>query len=632
MGLETYVGCKWNESCSASPNVGTFRMQGEMIDRWIEKLIPMFNGENTMEALTNGLSEPYIRRVYEIAEALYGKGFLRDMSQDRPHRLTEGIVRKYAPQIAFLDSFADSGAFRFQQYRQAEVLVAGSGPILAALAAALLESGLPRFHVLLMDSAPSHKRRLAELEAHARQSDPEVEVKEVTLQRDGASGWRELVQPYQAVLYASEKGDARELRLLNSVCKEERKLLLPAVCLHHTGMAGPLVHPESDACWESAWRRIHRVALEKDPQRHAMSSASGAMLANVLAFELLKSVTGVIEPELRDAVYLLDLETLEGSIHPVSPHPLASGDLRGAEAAAVKDWGAQLERDSGRGVSTGLFAYLNRLTSAHTGILHLWEEGDLKQLPLSQCSVQAVDPLTEGPAGLLPDLVCSGLTHEEARREAGLCGIEAYASRLTGVLPEPQRSACAGAGETAQEAVMRGLQACLAETLGSYVAARKPYVHRLRLGKVEDVRCRYYLQALTFLQGEPLIALGEDVSGFRSVWVGTRDCWYGGIGLNLTLSLRRALHSALLKVQNGPACRAANVLEAASVHIGNEAPVTLPIPSSETVHLQDLLRSSLQVLTRNGKHLEVIDLAVEPLLKDLPGRVFGVIVREGDAG
>jgi hypothetical protein len=29
-------------------NVGTFRMKGEMIDRWIEKLIPIFNGEYTL--------------------------------------------------------------------------------------------------------------------------------------------------------------------------------------------------------------------------------------------------------------------------------------------------------------------------------------------------------------------------------------------------------------------------------------------------------------------------------------------------------------------------------------------------------------------------------------------------------
>lgn len=613
-------------------NVGTFRMEGEMIDRWMEKLVPMFNGEYTMGALTNGLTEPYARRVYEIAEVLHEKGFARDVSQDRPHRLAEGIVRKHASQIAFLDSFADSGAFRFQQYRQAGVLAVGSGPILVALAAALLESGLPRFHVLITDSAPAHRQRISELAAQSRQTDPEVALQEVALQQEGAVGWRDLVQPYQAVLYVSQQGDVRELRLLNSICKEERKLLIPAVCLQQAGMAGPLVHPESGVCWESAWRRIHRPAVDKDPQLHAVSSTAGAMLANMIVFELFKSVTGVVEPELREAVYLLDLETLEGSRHAVSPHPLASGFAGGgAEAAAVRDLEQRLEQSPASGSSAGLFAYLSKLTSAQTGIVHLWEEGELRQLPLSQCRVQAVDPLTEGPAELLPEVICSGLTHEEARREAGLCGIEAYASRLAGLLPEPQRSAGVGAGENAAEGVTRGLQAYLAGQLGKDLAAREPHVVRVRLGKVEDERCRYYLQALTVMRGEPQIGLGEEVSGFRTVWVGTVDGWYGGIGLNMTMAFRKALQAALLKAQNGFVRGAEHAVEVSSVHLGKEAPLSLSVPASDGTAEPDLLRNALQVLKRNGKQLEVVDLAVEPLLKEAPGGVFGVWLREGGA-
>lgn len=36
-------------------NSSSFRMQGNGIYEWIEKLMPMFNGEHTLEELTSGL-------------------------------------------------------------------------------------------------------------------------------------------------------------------------------------------------------------------------------------------------------------------------------------------------------------------------------------------------------------------------------------------------------------------------------------------------------------------------------------------------------------------------------------------------------------------------------------------------
>ncbi len=102
-------------------------MKGSMIDQWVKKLIPMFNGEYTLESLTNGLPGPYRERVYEIAEVLYQNGFARDASQDRPHQLADPVLKKYASQIEFLESFGDSAAYRFQAYRQARVLAIGSG-------------------------------------------------------------------------------------------------------------------------------------------------------------------------------------------------------------------------------------------------------------------------------------------------------------------------------------------------------------------------------------------------------------------------------------------------------------------------------------------------------------------------
>jgi len=611
-------------------NFVSFRMEGRTIDQWIEKLIPVFNGEYTLEDITDGLPDPYRERVYEIAEMLYQNGFVRDVSQDRPHQLPDKVLKKYASQIEFLDHLGGSGAYRFQCYRQAKVLAIGSGPFLVSLVAALLESGLPRFHVLITDSVQTNRQRLAELAAHARKTDPEVTLVEVTPQQAGVSSWREAVQPFHSILYVSQEGDVEELRVLHTVCREEKKVLLPAMCLQQVGVAGPLVHPDSEGCWESAWRRIHYTALRKNPQLHTFSSTAGAMLANVITLELFKTVTGINGSEQQNQFFLLNLETLEGNWHSFMPHPLVTGR---AAAEWVQDLDLRLEQSADKIEPNGLFPYFSLLTSEESGIFHIWEEGDLKQLPLAQCRVQAVDPLSEGPAALLPDIVCTGLTHEEARRDAGLTGIESYVSRMVGFLVEdgmvePQEFVGVGAGETVAEGVCRGLQKCLTEELGKRLADQKPPVFRVQLSTVEDERCQYYLQVLTTMQGAPTIGLGEAVSGFPVVWVGTSGRWYGSVGLNVTMALRMALQQALLKAQNQTTHFKTQALEIPTVLLEGKVPQSLAIPAWEEETQSEVLQSALQVLKRNRKRLVVLDLSLEPFLKEELAGVFGVLLRE----
>ena len=76
-------------------NVGSFRMEGNGVDQWIEKLLPVFNGENTLGELTDKLPKEYRDRVFEIAENLFQNGFVQDVSQDRPHQLTDKICKRY---------------------------------------------------------------------------------------------------------------------------------------------------------------------------------------------------------------------------------------------------------------------------------------------------------------------------------------------------------------------------------------------------------------------------------------------------------------------------------------------------------------------------------------------------------
>ena len=127
-------------------------------------------------------------------------------------------------------------------------------------------------------------------------------------------------------------------------------------------------------------------------------------------------------------IYLLDLETLEGEWLSFIPHPLVT--TKSVAPRLVEDLDVRIKQEGKRNnASSKLLEYFSGLTSEEIGIFHTWEERNLTQLPLAQCYVQAVNPVSEGPADLLPEVICAGLTHEEAKRNAGLTGIEMYVSK-----------------------------------------------------------------------------------------------------------------------------------------------------------------------------------------------------------
>lgn len=169
----------------------------------------------------------------------------------------------------------------------------------------------------------------------------------------------------------SQEGDIGELRELHSVCRQGKKVLFPALVINQVGMAGPLVHPDSKGCWESAWHRLHQTVLEKNQASASFSSTAGAMLANIMVFEWFKEATGVTTAEQTNQFYLLDMETLEGKWHPFIPHPGVTG--KGA-AKWIEDFDQRLEQKSGRGEPGKVFMHFSRLTSAESGIFHSWEE------------------------------------------------------------------------------------------------------------------------------------------------------------------------------------------------------------------------------------------------------------------
>ena len=619
-------------------NESSFRMKGGTIYQWIETLMPMFNGEKTLGELTEGLTAPYKKQVYGIGETLFQNGFVRDISQDRPHQLNRTILEKYSSQIEFIENFVDSGAHHFQEYRQAKVLAVGAGPILVSLVGALIESGHPTFDFLVTESIPTNVQRIYELVQNARKMDSEVEVREVPLEKgEHKSFWKQAVKAYDYILYVSEDGNVNELKDLHFVCKEERKSFLPAICLEAVGLSGPFVHPDSDGCWESAWRRLHQSTIQSDQKPNMVPSTTGAILANVIVFEFFKKVTGIAGST--NQIYLLDIETLEGEWLSFISHPLVTSTS--VEPRLVEDLDLRIKQGGKRNDAPHkLLEYFSGLTSEEIGILHSWEERNLPQLPLAQCFVQPVNPVSEGPAELLPEVICAGLTHEEAKRNAGLCGIEMYVSKWIDSFVRNQDdhidtnfmgdSIGIGAGETIEEAICRGLQVYLDEKLSNRKDDGQNVIFDLQLGSIEDQPCRVYLDALTTLNGTPTIDLIEDIWGFPVIRVSSNGQMFTSAGLNITLALRNALQQALLNTQNQQINTKLVEREMEPTEFSQNKQFKLEIPSYDNLTKLELLQSSIGVLHQKGKVLLCYDLTFEPFLNQELAGVFGVqIVEEG---
>nr|WP_236838634.1 bacteriocin maturation protein [Caldalkalibacillus salinus] len=685
LNRDTFYLPDHKESVYFRNNVNSFSMQGTMIDKWIDKLLPMFTGEHTLEDLTSGLPEPYRNRVYEIAEVLYRNGYVKDVSQDHPHRLSDEVLKQYASQIAFLDSMGDSSAYRFQQYRDSKILAIGVGPILISLISALIESGQPHIYTLMTDRGTTHTARIEEVIGHAQQKDPDVTLKEISYAGNETRQWKETIEAFDAILYVSQEGHIEELRELHKVCREEKKIFLPALCINKVGLAGPVVHPETEGCWESAWRRIHNSVFPKKSSVESCPPTAGAMLANVIVFECLKVLTGVSIAEQKNRFYQLNLETLEGSWYPFLPHPFVSkrasvewldvgqledrldrlghntenrikkgnnvkaervlGDARVGNESSTRTKTAKNEQEQ-----NDVLVYFNRLVSPQSGIFHVWEEGDLKQLPLAQCRVQPVDPLSTGPAALLPSIICSHMTHKGARREAGLVGIELYATRFLEKIDTTPPSQDAnrsftedhtyigvGAGETFAECVYRGLQQCLTQALlkevTSQAQADRAHYHKvspIEVKAVEDELCQMYVQVLTTSDGAPTIGLAEDAYGFPVAWVYAHDRWYASVDIHETQALKRALLQAIQDEQNQEDHASSSSLTLSPALQELQEPLALVIPPFEASvsTYASTVQQAIQVLERSQLQIDVFECGLESTLKEGLAGVSGVTLRE----
>ncbi|MQR94493.1 bacteriocin maturation protein [Fictibacillus phosphorivorans] len=601
MNRDTFVYPQQNGGVYLRNNKTSIQMEGNTIEQWLQNLIPMLDGSRSIEEITDGLPDPYKEQVYKIAEVLYTNGFVRDTSQDLPHQLSAEVLEKHASQIEFIDHLSHSGAHRFQKYRESKIALIGCGPLLSSLTASLLQSGLPAFTIFHTNTKQNETKKLQELMKSAKKTEPESSI---TLLSFDENCCTEDLANIEYVLYANEGENTDQLSMIQKVCRDQSKSFLPVTLQNNQAFVGPLQLTDSAACWKTASLRLGK----KDNKETKLKSSRTAsnLLANVAVFMLFKVITGVQEnPE--NAFYQLNVETLEGNWHPVFPHPLVTNNIK---IEVIEDPFLFIKEATTR--EFDLHSLFYQITSSDTGIFQQFEEGDLSQLPLSQCKVHVADPFGENE----PEVItAAGRTHEDARLEAGLSGIETYAKTLFMNSPEVMS---VGTGRSATEGMYRALQNRLQEIFMK--SHNKLHVSaEVDRSSIQDAYSTFLIGALTPLGEEIKFFLGKKIHGFPVIWVQQDRHCFGSIGLDEKRALQNALQGALMYWQNKEEVPNKNCIKS-STTISTTGLQTITLSESKEV----TLTSALQTLKNNNCKATFYTLHAETILNENTSGLFGI--------
>ncbi|MBN3555663.1 bacteriocin maturation protein [Fictibacillus nanhaiensis] len=602
---DTFIYPQHNGGVYLRNNVTSIQMEGNTIEQWVQKLVPMLDGSRSIEEITDGLPDPYKEQVFKIAEVLYKNGFVRDTSQDLPHQLSPALLEKYASQIEFIDHLSHSGAHRFQKYRESKIAVIGCGPLLSSLTASLLQSGLPAFTIFHTNTKQNETNNLKELMKSATKTEPESSF---TLLPFNENSCTEDLANIEYVLYANEVENTDQLSIIQKVCRDQSKLFLPVTLQNHQAFVGPLQLTDSAACWKTASLRLGKKDNKKTKFKSSRTASN--LLANVTVFMLFKVITGVQEnPE--NVIYQLNVETLEGKWHPVFPHPLVTNNIK---IEAIEDPLLFIKKAPTREVD--LHSLFYQITSSDTGIFQKFEEEDLSQLPLSQCNVQVADPFGESE----PEVITAAdRTHEDARLEAGLSGIETYVKKLFKNSPEVMS---VGIGRSAAEGMCRALQNSLQEIFTKshnriQVSAEVDPI------SIQDAYSTFLIQALSTLDEEIKLFLGTKIHGFPVVWVQQDRNYFGSIGLDENRALQNALQGALMYRQNKETIHIKNCIKS-SATISTTGLQTITLSESKEETLTYTLTSALQTLKNTNCKATLYTLHAETILNENTSGIFGI--------
>lgn len=402
-------------------NLGGSMLKGASTYEWIQRVAPMLDGSKTLGELCASVPENSRAALAKLIMLLHGKGYVKNVLDDRPHTLSADLTTTYAANIAFIEYFTDSPELRFQHYRDSTIVLAGAGPLLQALANSQLRAGVRTCSLAPFAESPFDRDRVAEHLAAARTQDPDQNVVYLDAIAPGAT----------MVLHVADRPMIERARQLPGAALAAGASFGQAVVVGDEAWIGPVIGEDGDATtWESAWLRLCALApsltgadLRDHPEVEPSEFLRGptvALVANQLCFAAFRHLTGIQESTGTDHLVRFDLETLETGNHAFLPHPLAQPAVPDdparltALAAAVPVDDEELARRAVDCVDprTGVFAEIT--------------ERDYEQLPLFVSEVVVSDPV--GLAGGTFPVHGCGDSVVESRQRAVRNAFERYAA------------------------------------------------------------------------------------------------------------------------------------------------------------------------------------------------------------
>ncbi|MBL0386967.1 hypothetical protein JJB07_09900 [Tumebacillus sp. ITR2] len=392
-----------------------FEIKGRTLALWLDQLLPMLDGKQTLDELVAPLPPEQAQFVRMLVEELVKREAVFDAAGVPEVVLSEREDSLYRQTVLVLEDRFVDGRQRFLTLRQRPVAVVGAGDSFFACVRSLVRMGVRELYV------SGGEERVDSFLATWKTRDPELNVQELGT-----------LPPAGVLIYVSDDPQA-------SVHWEEVALrtgvpFLAGTLLGDHGVVGPVKGVQTQASWSTV---LDRFAGARGTGVE-LSRTHRAMIGNVAAMEALRLLTGWQEEGVRDQVVLIESEALAVTRHDLASSPLqerANSSVSEEERVAALRAFAEREPEE----QTKFLRRMEGMVDEKVGVLARLQADDLYQIPLALGRVVVHVPTASGVQPL--SIVRGGETLRDALEAAVRDGFLAYARTLEAVgSPDAERS------------------------------------------------------------------------------------------------------------------------------------------------------------------------------------------------